>query len=145
MSKSTTARFHVYSTLSAPTEYSSYRPVRESAKAGNNAPGEVPVLLTSVTIAGGANVANARSLMTPRGIVTTISAEELEVCNADPVFQMHKENGFIFVEEATTDRVDAEEKVEKLDLTKADKSAPLTLEKSAKSAGAATKLHNKKD
>lgn len=145
MSKPSTSRVHVYSTLSAPTEYTAYRPVREAKGDARNAPGEVPQALASVVINGGANIANARSLMTPRGVVTTISAEELEICNADPVFQLHKENKFIFVEEATTDRVDAEEKVEKLSLVKADKSAPLTPEAPAKTAGAATKLHKKGD
>jgi len=102
-------KIYVYSTLSCDNIY--HRTLQGGA--------DLPVFEGDVLIKGGAGVANDR-LITPRGIVTTITEEQLEVCRADPVFVMHEKNGFIQVGE---NLVDAE--VAAADMTGRDQSAPL--------------------
>jgi hypothetical protein len=50
-----------------------------------------------VTIKGGANVAS-KHLLTPRGIGTKVTDEELAFLETDVTFLMHKKNGFITID-----------------------------------------------
>lgn len=131
-------RYNVYSKLAASVAYSAYGAVQQEGK-GHNAAGSVPRRIGSVTIHGGAGVANQKSLETRLGVLTVVSGEELEILNSSPIFLLHKANGEIFVEAATgSGRVDVEERVAKLlGETTTDPSAPMTPEKPNKTAGGA--------
>lgn len=83
---------HVFSTLSNDNCYTNYE------KGG----ADMPVIRAKVLIKGGTNVANAR-LITPLGVVTTVTDEELVELERNPVFQKHKEKGFVRVEKKKHD------------------------------------------
>jgi len=104
---------YIYSTLTCDNAYATY------ADNGNK---DVPVVKRSVLIRGGHGVAN-KQLMTPRGVVTMINDEELELLEKNPSFQKHVERGFLTVEK----REIAPEKVAD-DMAEKDRSAPLTPE-----------------
>ena len=84
---------YVYSTLSCPQRYVKY----SEAPAGS-----VPREERAVLIEGGANVAN-RNLITPRGVVTEVTDEELVLLRQNPLFVTHETNGYISVEERKAD------------------------------------------
>jgi hypothetical protein len=106
------ANVYVYSTLSASNRYTKY------ARGGNDIPREE----RSVLIKGGANVAD-KHLITPRGVVTEISAEDYEFLKDNVQFRKHVENGYITVEER-------EASIEKVvtNMEPRDESAPLVPE-----------------
>lgn len=108
------AKYSVYSTMSQDVRYADYaRTTRE----------QIPVVLRSVLIRGGANVAQ-KNLITPLGVVTEINDEEYALLEGkegkegNQVFKKHKEAGFIKVEKKKS----SVEKVVK-DMTGKDKSA----------------------
>lgn len=103
-------QYYVYSTMTAAVTYCAW------VRGG----GDIPTIQKSVTINGGANVAD-KHFQTPRGVVTVISEEQLEIMKADGVFQIHQKNGFITVEEK---RAEVERVVS--DMEGQDESAPLT-------------------
>lgn len=77
-----------------------------------------------ITIKGGANLADARTIVTPLGgVVTKVSDDQVEALNDDPTFKLHKENGFLTLSRS---RPDPEAAVGADDLNSRDKSAPLT-------------------
>lgn len=90
MSRST---IYVYSTLSAAVVYRSF------AKTD----GDIPVADQGVLINGGANVVDRKSGETPAGVRTAVTPEQLDVLEKDPVFQMHKKNGYIRISEHQAD------------------------------------------
>jgi hypothetical protein len=100
---------YVYSTLSNDQSYSTYTDV----------PGGAPQLETSVFIAGKANVAN-KHLITPLGVVTEVTAEQLAELRRNEVFRLHESNAYISVSQAKAepDKVAAS-------MTGRDASAPL--------------------
>lgn len=104
------SRNYVFSTLANNQMY------QEWVKGG----GDIPVKGRGVLIKGGAGVAN-RNLITPLGVATEVSDEELQLLEANDVFQTHKALGFIVVRQKSAD-------VEKVaaDMNRTDKSAPLT-------------------
>lgn len=89
-----------------------------------------------VLVAGKANVTN-QNFLTPRGAVTKVTPEQLAVLEANPVFALHKANGFVTVESAKVDP----EKVA-ADMTGRDLSAPDTAE-SLEAEGAAVPVDEK--
>lgn len=70
-------------------------------------PGGLSIAGREVTIKGGANVADRRTIITPRGIGTQVSDEDYEFLKSDPTFIMHEKNGFITVD-AVADIRDAD-------------------------------------
>lgn len=70
------SKVYVYSTLSSDQDY--------GTKAG------------VVRIKGGANVSN-KHLLTPRGVVTEITEEQLDALQQHAVFKAHAKNGFLTV------------------------------------------------
>ncbi|POP42331.1 hypothetical protein CHU32_03595 [Superficieibacter electus] len=104
------SEYYVYSTLTGSQAYHIYR----------NGGADLPLVDRVVMVAGGANVAD-KHFVTPKGVVTPITADELELLEKNPVFAVHKANGFITVEEKAIP-------VEKVvsDLEARDESAPLT-------------------
>lgn len=99
----------IYSTLSADQEYTHY------VQGG----GDLPVAAGSVFVKGGANVADKR-LLTPQGVVTRVTDEQLAFLETNEVFQLHKKNGFIRV---SSKREDPE--VVAADMTTRSPDAPL--------------------
>jgi hypothetical protein len=119
------AKFYVYSKMSASVVYNDFVP----------GGADLPVVAKSVTIKGGAGIAN-KNLITPLGVVTEIDDADLEMLNRNGIFKLHKENGFITVEKRN---VDVEKVVANMG-EKADPSAPLSpadFEKAAETGGAA--------
>lgn len=104
-------KYYVYSTLSCNNIYRSYK-----------ATSDLPVAGDEVLIKGGANIAT-KNLVTPRGVVTEIDENQLQLLQNDEVFKLHQKNGFIKIEEKL---VDAE--VVAADMDSRDQSAPLTPE-----------------
>lgn len=100
---------HVFSTLTSDNTYSNY-------EKGEN---DLPRLVERVLIKGGSNVATKR-LITPLGVMTTITEEELAICQRNEVFKKHVENGFITVEKKKHDP-----EVVAADMTLRDKSSPI--------------------
>jgi hypothetical protein len=90
----------------------------EYAKGG----ADVPVLKKKVLIKGGANI-GGKSLVTPRGVVTEVTQEDLDFLLKNDAFNRHVKNGFLTVVEQK--KQPEAEKVAK-DMQPADASAPLT-------------------
>ncbi|HLV82422.1 MAG TPA: hypothetical protein VKY62_01455 [Devosia sp.] len=100
---------YVYSTLSCDQIYTNSQ---------HTASG-VPTAASKILIKGGANLMT-KAMVTPRGVVTKITAEELQVLRANEVFKLHMANGFITISEA---KADAD--VVAADMTGRDQSAPI--------------------
>lgn len=103
------AKIFIYSTLTADQIYTSW-------KASANG---VPQATSKILVKGGANLMT-KHMVTPRGVVTEVTPEELAELRQNEVFKLHQANGFIQVSEAKTD-------VEKAvsDMVGRDQSAPL--------------------
>jgi len=101
---------YVYSRLSNSQAYTGW------ASGG----ADLPQVTKEVFIEGGAHVAN-KNLITPQGVVTTVTDEDAEWLALHPIFQIHKENGYVTIENAKGD-------IDKVvaDLNGNDPSAPLT-------------------
>jgi hypothetical protein len=78
----------VYSTLACSQVYGPY------TKGG----GDLPRREVSVHIKGGAGVSN-KHFLTPQGVVTTITQEELALCRQDLVFLQQEAAGYLVVDE----------------------------------------------
>lgn len=77
---------YIYSTLTADQLYTNW-------KAGG---ADLSVPLGQVFIKGGHGLADKRG-DTPQGVVTEVTAEQLELLRANPDFRLHEANGFIHV------------------------------------------------
>lgn len=108
----------VFSTLAADQNYTVW------LKGG----GDLPVQGDSVLIKGGTGVMDDR-LITPLGVCTQITTDELALIEQDEGFKLHKANGFIVVQQVEADP----EKVA-ADMETNDKGAQLN-EETLKSAG----------
>lgn len=104
--------FYVYSTLSNDQLYVSYR---------TDAAG-VPQATSQVFIAGGANLMT-KHFVTPLGVATKVTAEQLTELRQNDMFKLHQANGFITVSES---KQDAE--VVAADMEGRDQSAPIVAE-----------------
>jgi len=113
------AALYVYCTLTSDQRYTNWR------KGENDIPSEIG----SVFIKGGAGVANDR-LVTPRGVVTAITADDLKLLEANDDFKLHKKNGFVEVSQSLADADEVAAEMAGFDL-----STPLT-EKTAPGAKA---------
>jgi hypothetical protein len=90
----TSGDMYVYSTLASPQRYVNY-------SAG---PGDLPIPKgEGVLIHGGANVAQRKTLITPRGVATPVSAADLAYLMENPIFKLHQQNGFVLVEPRSID------------------------------------------
>ena len=103
----------IYSTLSCNQRYVKY---------AEAAVGSLPREERAISIAGGANVAN-KNLITPRGVVTEVTDEDLALLKENKLFQIHVKNGFVTIEERKAD-------VEKVasDMEARSQDAPITPE-----------------
>lgn len=102
-------KLFVFSTLASDVAYTNH------AQGG----ADLPIDLPPVLVKGGAGVMNDR-IVTPRGIVTEVTEEEVEYLRANQVFQLHEKNGFVMVSDSygDPDSVAA-------DMTGRDNSAPV--------------------
>ena len=105
---------YVYSTITNTTEYCEYKTDPEAR--------QLPILLRKVAILGGSGVAN-KHMVTPRGVVTKVTDDELEFLKGNKAFQRHMARGFIRIDTA---KIDAD--LVAADMTKGDDSAPKTPE-----------------
>ena len=80
--------FYVYSTLTNSNDYVAYMPTDVKSNA---------IIKKSVTINGGHLLAT-KHLVTPKGVVTEVSDDDMKVCELDPGFQEHLKNGFLKIE-----------------------------------------------
>lgn len=76
----------VYSTLSNGTEI-----VDWDVNPINN----IPARKYSVVIKGGANVVNRKGLITPLGVMTEITQEQMDFLNSQPMFLQHVKDGWM--------------------------------------------------
>lgn len=104
---------YVYSTMAAPVRYMSYVQAE---------PGTPRIAVSGVTIAGGVGVAS-KHLVTPRGVVTEVTDEELAFLEQDEVFKTHLAAGHVTVSKGKTDPEKAAADMEGRDI-----SAPLVPE-----------------
>lgn len=100
----------VYSTMSTDCDYTFYAKVAS----------DLPVVERAIRIKGGANIASP-TLVTPHGVVTKVTDEELSQLIVHPVFKMHQENGFISVRSSNPDP-----EVVAADMEQRDRSSPMT-------------------
>lgn len=84
--------YYVYSTLAADNVYAAHE----------QGGGDMPVPIPGVLIRGGTGVmaGGQGALITPRGVATRVTEEELGRLLADPTFKLHEANGFLDVSDA---------------------------------------------
>ena len=104
---------YILSTLTSAQDYTFYNPNHGNAF---NQP------IKTIHINGGSNVAD-KHFITPQGVMTEISDEDLEQLRTHEMFQLHVKNGFIKILEKEKDKEKTKE-----DMNGADLSAPLTPE-----------------
>lgn len=102
-------KLFIFSTLASDVAYTNH------AQGGADLPIELPPVL----VKGGAGVMNDR-IVTPRGVATEVTEEQVEYLRANPVFLLHEKNGFVMVSDTygDPDSVAA-------DMTGRDNSAPV--------------------
>lgn len=100
----------IYSTLTEPQQYTKY----ESS-------GDTHRVVASVRIEGGHGKANHKSLITPLGVATEVTDEQLAILMENSSFLKHKDRGYITI---TGKREDSEKVA--ADMTSSDGSAQLT-------------------
>lgn len=103
---------YVFSTLANNQLYTNYDP----APQGGMSPERFRCL-----IRGGAGVIDSHTLVTPQGVVTAVTDEELKELENNEDFKLHKRNGYITVRARSADANKVAE-----DMGKNDKSRPYT-------------------
>ena len=105
---------YVYSTMSSDQAYAVYPPAKDvdTRKIVN------PTAI--IMIYGGANVIN-QNLVTPKGVMTKVTEEELNVLETLSSFRRHKDRFFIRVEKSKVDP----DKIAAQDMREKDQSAQL--------------------
>jgi len=130
--------FYVYSTATCPIDYVVYRK-NSSNDLGviEKHPNGKPM---RVTIKGGHGVAN-KNLVTPRGVVTQVSDEDMQLLLDDAIFQRHMKAGFMSYDKKN---VDPEKKAASME--DKDGSAPLTPKdfEESENSTAENKIYKKK-
>lgn len=77
----------VFSTLAASVQYTDWK----------TADNGVPVAGESVTVKGGAGVADSH-FQTPRGVPTMVTEAQAELLKRNTLFRLHEKNGFVAVD-----------------------------------------------
>lgn len=105
------AKLYIYSTMSADNSYVEH----------SELPNGLHKKTAKLIIAGKANVTNPKTLITPKGMMTTVEDSEFEEFEENPMLKRHIERGFITVSKTKNDA----DSVSK-DMTAKDAAAPLT-------------------
>lgn len=108
------SKIYVYSTLSNDQQYTHY-----AAASANNL---TPAVEKSILIAGKANI-TSKHFITPLGMATEVTAEDLALLKQNAMFKIHEANGFITYSEVKEDA----DKMASV-MTGRDQSAPLVEE-----------------
>jgi hypothetical protein len=109
----------VYSTATGANKYVEYHPYNK-----NEASARIKRVIA--TIAGGANLAPvAGNLVTPRGVATQVTDEQLKALMNCEAFKRHMEAGFMHVDDSK-ERRDPDKVVRDVGMNPKDGSAPLT-------------------
>lgn len=103
----------IHSTLTCPQQYTTYAIGADG----------IAVSTGSVIVKGGAHITQ-KNLVTPYGVATEVTDEQLEQLRSNQVFVAHERNGFVKVDSRP---LKEDELVSDLEI--ADESAPLTAEK----------------
>ena len=118
---------YIYSTATNDGYYCNY----------DNGGGDLPVLKKKVLVKGGAT-RGGKGLITPLGVRTEVSEEDLAFLEANPAFQRHKSAGFITVFKSAKDP----DKIAK-DMTSHDGSSPQMVKGVAAAVGSADPIAKK--
>lgn len=102
----------VTSKMAAPVTYAFYTQ-------GAN---KINIVTDEITVNGGADVINKRSLETPAGVVTELPDEKIDKLKSHPVFKMHLANGAVAILGSEKEAKKADKELEK------DKSSQITPE-----------------
>lgn len=102
----------ITSKMAAPVIYTFY------TKGANN----INLITDEITVNGGADVINKKTLDTPQGVVTELTDEQIEKLKSHPLFQMHIANGAIAIHSVEKEAKKIEKELEK------DKSSQITPE-----------------
>lgn len=100
---------HIYSTLTCDNTYTSYV----------KGPNDLSIVEKKVLIKGGTGVSN-KHFVTPLGVVTGVSDEDLEHLRKNEVFKIHEKNGFI-----TVSKVKKDPEVMVADMETRDEASPI--------------------
>lgn len=100
----------ITSRLAGGVDYAFY----EKAANGTN------IVVDTISVKGGSDVNDKRTLLTPIGVVTELTKDQLDKLMTHPVFKKHLENGYITINDNEKAAQKAGEKLE------VDKSAQLT-------------------
>ena len=106
------AKNFIVSTLSNTQHYTNYATPPHGGQ---------PTEISKVTIKGGANLAT-KALVTPHGVITEVTDQQLETLKANCVFRDHQKSGHITIR---TSKVDPEKAVA-AGMEAKDGSAPIT-------------------
>lgn len=98
---------YVYSTLTNSTTYVHYKPTD---------PKQLSIRDKSVTIRGGANLPT-KTLVTPLGVATKVSDEDMEWLEKDYHFKEHVKQGFLIVDKRNVAPEKMAESMKKRDLS----------------------------
>ena len=104
---------YIYSTLSNDQDYALY-PNKSDPKG-------IPQIVKTVHVKGKANIIDKTTFVTPKGVVSEVTEEELKVLEKIQAFRDHKKAGFIKVDANEADP----KKVAAADLEPKDRSAQL--------------------
>lgn len=110
--------YYVYSTMTCDVEFRLYKKnsSKDLAQIEKDSKGK-PI---RIVINGGNGVAN-KVLYTPKGAVTEVSDEHMEILKNDISFQRREKRGFLSYDKK---KIEPEKKAQ--DMSEKDKSAPLT-------------------
>lgn len=121
---------YIYSTLTCDQAYTIYSEGANGLKVPQG----------NIIIKGGTGIANDR-LITPLGVVTSVSEDNLKLLQENPIFQQHEANGFISIQK--DGKAQDPEKVAG-EMNTDNKDAPVTPSDYEKGGEGATKVANNK-
>ena len=117
----------IYSKLSCDQKYSQYNPAGKGRDAPVPQAKEVGKGLKFVLVKGGSGIADRKTMITPNGVATVVTGEQLEYLKGCNAFTRHVERGYLKVDEKASSATDPAvvEKAVK-ELQSSDGSAPVT-------------------
>lgn len=93
----------ITSRMAAGVEYAFYKKTANGAN----------IVDKTIIINGGSDVINKKTLITPTGVVTEISKDDLDLLYTNPVFKKHLEEGYLTINDNEKAADKAGDKLEK--------------------------------